>query len=275
MPLFLAIAIFLIGFFAYRFYAKRQHRQGLLSAALTSADRDIVLEHVPLVKRMPAPLRDQLEGKIQLFLDQVTFVGCDDLDITPEIRLSIAAQACLLVVNTDAWYDTLRTVLIYPGAFKSVQSNRSEYVVTEEETIRLGESWHRGPVILSWAHSQHGATNDRDGQNVVLHEFAHQIDTLSGHTDGAPLMAKGQSFAEWSRVFLTAYDDHVARVERGQKTVLDDYGATAHEEFFAVAVEVFFERPKALKQDAPEVYAQIATLLALDPASWDPDQSTG
>ena len=140
---------------------------------------------------MPNTLRPALEGKINLFLNRVEFIGCDGQEVTEDMRLAIAAQACLLVVNNDQWYDTLRTILIYPGAFQSRQERYDGYVVTEENSVRLGESWARGPVILSWPHSEQGALNAEDGHNVVLHEFAHQIDALSGHTDGAPLMNQG------------------------------------------------------------------------------------
>jgi Mlc titration factor MtfA (ptsG expression regulator) len=184
------------------------------------------------------------------------------------MALSIAAQASLIVVNTPAWYDNLTTILIYPGAFTSLRKEYDGYVVKEAQTVRTGESWTRGPVILSWAHTAQGALNTTDGHNVALHEFAHQLDDLSGYTDGAPLMTKGQSLSEWEQVILEAYDRHLEKVEQRRETVLDPYGATAHEEFFAVAVEAFFEQPQALKAEEPAVYDQLAQLLQLDPATW-------
>jgi len=140
--------------------------------------------------------------------------------------------------------------------------------VTEQEIIRTGESWDRGPVILSWAHSQQGAANDHDGHNVVFHEFAHQLDDLSGGTNGVPVLARDQSYAEWERVFLAAYDAHLHAVETGRRTVIDPYGATGHEEFFAVTVELFFERPEALRDTAPEFYGQLSKYFRLDPIKW-------
>ena len=239
-----------------------------LSTPLTDAQRVVIARAVPLTRRLPADLRAGLEGRVHRFLDQVDFQGCDGLEVTDEMRLSIAAQASLLLVNSDQWYDGLTTVMIYPRAFKSVQQQRSGYVVTEREIIRSGESWLHGPVILSWAHSQQGAPDDRDGHNVVFHEFAHQIDALTGATNGVPVLGPGQSFAEWERAFLTAYSAHVDRLGKGRKTVLDAYGAQNHEEFFAVAVEMFFEKPGPLKRDVPQVYAQLCKLFRLDPAEW-------
>jgi len=174
-------------------------------------------------------LEQPFAGKVNLFLDQVDFYGGGGLEITEEMQLSIAAQASLLIVNSDAWYKTLRTVVIYPSAFKSKQANHEGFVVHEKDEVRLGESWTHGPVILSWAHSQQGAINAFDGHNVVLHEFAHQLDGLSGATNAVPRLRKGHSFAEW---------------------------------------EVFFEKPTQLTDEFPEVYAQLSKLLAVDPARW-------
>ena len=268
MTYLLILPCLLAAYLLYRAVAKAQRRRRLLATPLDVRQRAIMLDAVPILQRLPEHLRAKLEGKINLFLDQVEMHGCEGLEVTEDMELSIAAQAALLVVNSDVWYKTLRTILIYPTAFKSKRIDRDGYIATEEETVRLGESWAYGPVILSWAHSEQGAQNHEDGQNVVLHEFAHQIDNLSGRTNGVPLLSKGQSFAEWEAVFLTAYDRHLESVEKGRRTVLDAYGAQNHEEFFAVAIEVFFEKPAAFEKDEPEFYAQLSKLLRLDPQSW-------
>ncbi|NOD62997.1 MULTISPECIES: zinc-dependent peptidase [unclassified Ruegeria] len=268
MLVFLILVALIAGGVAYYFWSKQQARQALLAAPLSDQQRRLIDAQVPILQKVPQDLRAKLEGKINLFLDQVEFIGCDGLDVTEDMQMSIAAQACLLVVNTELWYDNLTTILIYPSAFKSRQSRHSGYVVTEKEIVRTGESWNRGPVILSWAHSQRGAMNDHDGQNVVFHEFAHQIDDLTGSANGVPVLSANQSFSEWEAAFLTAYDAHVQAVEMGRPTVIDPYGAEGHEEFFAVSVEVFFERPKALRNSDPEVYKQLSKLFQLDPAQW-------
>lgn len=268
MPIFLILILFVAGAFGFRYYSKRQTRAKLLATPLSHHQRVIIAQQVPLIQKLPFELHRVFEGKINVFLHQIKFFGCDGLEVTEEMQLSIAAQACLLVVNNDKWYKNLRTILIYPGAFKSQRKEHDGYVVTERETVRLGESWSRGPVVLSRAHSEQGAINDKDGHNVVLHEFAHQIDNLSGHTDGAPILNKGQSFAKWERVFVTAYERHVQNVEKGRKTVIDAYGAEGHEEFFAVSVEVFFEKPGGLKREEPAVYDQLSELFQLEPIAW-------
>jgi len=273
MPFYLALALGLLvlGWVLYRRWQKRQIRTDLLTLPLSDEDRATVAHHVPLTRKLPADLRAAFEGKVNLFLDQVQFHGCNGLEVTREIRLSIAAQACLLVANSPAWYSHLTTILIYPGAFKSRQQMHDGYVVTEGEVVRTGESWSRGPVILSWAHSDQGARNHRDGHNVVIHEFAHQLDDLSGHTDGAPALGD-QSFTDWARVIVAAYERHRTNVEAGRRTLIDPYGAEGHEEFFAVAVEAFFEKPSQLKEAEPQVYDQLATYFRLDPSQWtDPE----
>ena len=259
----------LCGIFLLRRIRQNRHRTKLLATSLSPQERATVDQLVPIYRTLPDDVRIRLDGKVNLFLHQVEFIGCDGLDVTEGMRLSIATQACLLIANRDIWYDTLRTLLIYPGAFKSRQPARNGFVVTERETIRAGESWHRGPVILSWAHSKTGALNPDDGHNVVLHEFAHQMDDLSGQTNGVPLLAKGQSFAAWERAILPAYEAHVHDVTKGRKTIMDAYGAQGHEEFFAVGTETFFEKPTAMKQDMPEVYAQFVALFEMDPLDWE------
>lgn len=266
--LFFGILAALVAWAGYGFWRRRQRRADLLASPLTEEERAIIAEQVPLTERLPDALRAQLEGKINLFLDQVSFQGCGGLDVTEEMRLSIAAQACLLVVNSERWYDHLTTILIYPGAFKSLQQRRQGYVVQEAEIIRSGESWSRGPVVLSWAHAEEGAADAEDGHNVVFHEFAHQIDALSGHTDGAPLMSTGQSGDEYERVIVAAFERHVGAVESGRRPVLDPYGAEGYEEFFAVAVEMFFEQPLQLREGEPEVYEQLVLIFEIDPAGW-------
>ena len=266
LPLLLPVLVFGILFLRRRLHARAVARQ--MNTPLSEQDRAILLREVPLIGRLPQDLRAALEGRVQRFLAQVEFQGCNGLTVTRDMELSIAAQASLLVVNSDQWYDGLTTVMIYPAAFKSVQRRRSGYVVTEKEIVRQGESWIHGPVILSWRDAEQGALNDHDGKNVVLHEFAHQIDALSGATNGVPLLAPDQSFAEWEAAFLAGFSKHAARVMSGRKTAIDPYGAENHAEFFAVAVELFFERPLDLRRDAPAVYEQISRLFRLDPARW-------
>lgn len=268
MPTILILILLALSFLAWKYWKKRQLRRELLSSRLSDGAFEIVCAEVPLFQRLPEELQTSVEGKINLFLDQVEFLGFEGLEVTEEMELSIAAQACILIANKDTWYRNLRTILVYPSAFKSRQQSREGYVVKERETVRLGESWARGPVILSWQHSQEGASDDRDGHNVVLHEFAHQLDDLSGRTDGAPTLAKGQNPKDWDAAFDQAFTKLVNDTLHGRDTFLDGYGATNPQEFFAVAVESFFEKPVEMKQREAAVYKEMSKFFELDPAGW-------
>jgi Mlc titration factor MtfA (ptsG expression regulator) len=268
MTVYLVAVLIIVGAFSYMHWARRQQRKRLLDASLPDHQLAIVVEQVPLTKRLPDELRTKLGGKINLFLSQVEFIGCNGLTVTEEMKLSIAAQACLLIVNNDTWYDHLTTILIYPSAFKSHHEERTGYVVHEGETVRTGESWSRGPVILSWGHARVDAANSTDGHNVVFHEFAHQIDDLSGRTNGIPDLDSIDGLKEWAEAFDVAYKAHVHAVQTGRKTFFDPYGASGPQEFFAVAVETFFERPKSFKHKEPAVYGQLVQYFRLDPSNW-------
>ena len=268
MHIFLAILLLLLGLWLWRRQRIRLHRDALLRSPIPDFARDIIAQDVPLIAKLPSELHRSLEGKINRFIDQVEFIGCNGVEVTDDMRYSVAAQACLLVVNTDHWFDTLRTILIYPGALKSKQQRQEGYVLQEQEIIRAGESWARGPVILSWQHSEAGARDHEDGQNVVIHEFANQIDNLSGHTDGFPILDDYGDYEAWQKTFEEAFDRLESDTRNRRSNVIDDYGLTGPEEFFAVSVELFFERPDALKRQEPGVYAQLADLFNLDPVAW-------
>ncbi len=264
----LLIALLIVGILVFRGVARRRKRERLLATPLTPQQRLVLERLVPIVRRLPDALRPKLEGKINLFLDQVTFHANGDLELTEDMQLSVAAQACLLIVNSPVWYDTIRTVLIYPSTILAPRNAHDGFVVHEQHSHLAGESWNRGPVVLSWDHALKGGLDAEDGYNVVIHEFAHQLDSLTGHTDGIPILRKGQRYERWEKAMLDAYNGHVARVESGHQSLIDPYGATNHQEFFAEAVVTFFEKPRAMREEEPALYAQLAELFALDPAAW-------
>lgn len=268
MTIFFVTLLIVTGAWVYWHGSKNETRKRLLNTPLSNQQRAILAEQVPLIEKLPTELRTKLDGKINLLLNQVEFSGCSGLDVTDEMKLSIAAQACLLVVNRDLWYDHLTTILIYPTAFKSRHHERTGCVVKEKEKVRTGESWSRGPIILSWMDAQRGALNDHDGHNVVLHEFAHKIDELSGRTNGIPALSGIEQLKDWAAVFDPAYKKHIRAIEAGHQTILDPYGASGPQEFFAVAVEAFFEKPKAFRHADPEVYKQMSRFFQLDPSNW-------
>ncbi len=265
---FLAIIVLVCVAIAGVKLRRRRIRQRLLNSTLQAQDWAIVQEMVPMVGQLPDALQKRIQGKINLFLDQIDIYGRSGVVVDRRVELSIAAQACLLIVNSEAWYSTLRTILLYPSAFRSRQKNHDGFVVTEESQVRLGESWQHGPVVLSWPHAEQGGLNGLDGHNLVLHEFAHQLDALSGQTNAIPILAAGQRYEDWEKAIMAGYDAHVENVNHNRKTVLSDYAATNYVEFLAVSVEVFFEKPQRLLDEYPDVYEQISHLLGLNPLEW-------
>jgi Mlc titration factor MtfA (ptsG expression regulator) len=228
---------------------------------------------------LPDEDRKELQGHVQVFLAEKKFEGCGGLEISDEMKVCIAAQACLLLLHRDTdYYPGLRSILVYPSTYvvKTTQ-HVGAGVVEERHDSRLGEAWHSGAVVLAWDAVHHGTANPDDGHNVVFHEFAHQLDFEDGKADGAPVLANEDRwfkwknrYRAWARVLSSEYEQLRADIEAGEKSVLDDYGATNPAEFFAVATETFFERPFALKQRHPALYEELRAFYRQDPARWDP-----
>ena len=232
--------------------------------------RVILRRRVPCVAKMPADLQLQLKKKVQVFLSEKTFTGCAGLVVDDEMRVTIAAQACLLILNRRAGYfDDLREILIYPDAF-IVAKQRADAagVAHESRDVLAGESWSRGQVVLSWSDALAGARVADDGRNLVIHEFAHQLDQESGHANGAPRLSGGARRARWASVMGREFAELQECVRTGRPSVLDAYGASDPAEFFAVASEAFFEQPSRLAAGHKALYAQLSAFYKVDPTSW-------
>jgi len=228
---------------------------------------------VPLVRRLPVDLQLQLKKHMQVFLAEKSFLGCAGQPITDEVRVVIAAQACLLLLNrSTAYFPNVRQILVYPGAFRVSRTITDAAGLQQESHQALeGESWSEGQVILSWQDTLAGAAQADDGRNVVIHEFAHQLDQENGAAQGAPPPVRGDakySAKRWSQVFSAAYAQLQEQVDSGQEALLSHYGAQNAAEFFAVVSEVFFEQPQALRQDYPAMYEELQGYYKVDPANW-------
>jgi len=210
--------------------------------------------------------RRELRSYIRWFISSKEFEGCEGLVITDQVRVTVAAQACLLLLHRKTpCYERLRLIRIYPGYDFAVSSERKH----------SGECWQHGIILLSWDSVGAGAANPFDGDNLVLHEFAHQLDHEDGKPDGIPLLSRGMTpsdavgaYALWARMLSTEYEDFCIRINRGDKTVMDSYGTTNPTEFFAVATECFFEKPRQLRRKRPELYGALKEFYNQDPASW-------
>jgi MtfA peptidase len=250
---------------------KNRRRKKLRTRPLPDAWRAILEARFPLYSRLCPADRAELDGHIQVFLAEKYFEGCGGLVITDEVRLLIAAQACILLLRRKTeYFPLMRTVLVYPGAFVGrAKSVGPAGMVTESQGWRLGESWHTpgstGPVVLSWRDIQSGAADPEDGHNVVFHEFAHQLDAESGSVEGAPALESGAG--DWARTMTREFHLFLSDLYAGRPVALNPYGAQSPAEFFAVATETFFERPAALRERHPGVYNQLARYFNQDPAA--------
>ena len=231
----------------------------------------IIEKNFPIYQKLPPRHQSSLHEKVAHFISTKNFTGCNGFDITEEVIVLISAQACLLILNHEGEpYPNLRTILVYPSTFRSIQKNIDPYGVISEEVVhRLGESWDRGSVVLAWDSVLHGARNITDGHNVSIHEFAHQLDQEDGAADGAPLYSLSRNeLRVWCKVMQEAYMKFTNKVDNRKRTVIDKYGSTNPAEFFAVVTETFFEKPKQLNKKWPELYELMKDYYDLDPLSW-------
>lgn len=232
--------------------------------------RQILRRRVPYFRAMPADLQLQLKKHIQVFLAETPLIGCGGLVVTDEMRVTIAAQACLLLLNrrSDS-YTELRQILVYPGAFVVDRAHADAAGVVQAQRRALsGESWSQGQVILSWQDTLDGAEVTDDGRNVVIHEFAHQLDQQNGGANGAPHLASRARRERWTQVMGDEFAVLQQRVRDGLPTVLDGYGASDPAEFFAVASEVFFEQPQRLAAEHAALYRELSGYYRVNPLSW-------
>ncbi|MCW5635119.1 MAG: zinc-dependent peptidase [Rubrivivax sp.] len=254
----------------------RWRRARLARTPFPAAWRAIVRRRVPLVRRLPADLRLQLQALIQRFIAEVPIVGCAGQVVDDEVRVTIAAQAGLLLLNRGGGFEGLTEVLVYPGAFAARRAQPGEGgVVHEARSVMLGESHGRGSVVLSWQDTLEGAADPDDGRNVVIHEFAHRLDQDHGAANGAPWLGPHRGYEEWSRVLgaeFAALRGRVAAAEAAglaePEGLIPAYGATDPAEFFAVVSELFFERAAALRAAHAALYAQLRQVYRTDPAGW-------
>ncbi|TNE91111.1 MAG: zinc-dependent peptidase [Deltaproteobacteria bacterium] len=247
----------------------RARRRRLRESQLSEPMREALRDRVPAVRDLSPEEWRRLEGLIQLFLDDKTFEGLGGLDITDEVRVTIAGQACLLLLglDVDIPYPGLDVIRVYPHSYKVRTERYDGLVAAEGQSHRLGESSGWGYVVLSWKAVLGGAANPDDGANVVLHEFAHQLDQASGHANGAPVLHSASQYGPWARVLGDAFSELQRDVTARRRNVLDDYGASNPAEFFAVATETFFEQPHALARQEPELYEVLVAYYRQDPAT--------
>ena len=270
LALILGIGLVIVGAILLRPRLRARRRETLRDLPTDPTWPARLARWAPLYRRVPASLREQLHAHMRVFLEEKRFIGCAGLSVTDDMRISIAAQACLLLLNRETgYYPRLREILIYPAAFVTEHESQDAFGVhTRGRRILEGESWELGKVVLSWDDALQGAA-DGDADNVVLHEFAHQLDQEDGDANGAPPLSETAAYTRWSEVCTREFEALRAAAERGEDSFLDPYGAQNPAEFFAVATETFFEQPREMRDRHPDLYEQLRHYYRLDPAEWD------
>ena len=251
-------------------FGKSRRRRRIRAAAYPEPWLATLAANVRHFGCLPLDLQTRLADKTRIFVCEKTWVPCNGLVIDDEVRVTIAGQACLLLLGYDEDYchDRVRSVLVYPGAYLRRRSWFDASPRPVDEGPTSGEAWPKGPIVLSWAQSLSGGLDADRGRNVVLHEFAHHLDDLDGDFDGMPSLGGDRERRCWSEVLRGEYERLADAVRRGEPTLIDPYGASNRVEFFATATECFFMRPQSLRSTHSELYAALAGLFCLDPAAW-------
>ncbi len=258
------------GFFSNFFGITERRRKKLRSRPFPSVWREFIQKNVPYYTILQEKDRRELEGHIQVFIAEKNFEGCGGLKMTDEIKVTIAAQACILLLHREPhYYPGLYSILVYPQAF--VVTGYEELATgyrLKTNQVHLGESWRQGALILSWDDVRSGAADIHDGHNVVFHEFAHQLDTEDGRADGAPILERRSMYVAWARILSREFEKLREDKRRGRPSLLNQYGATNAAEFFAVATEYFFEKPHQMLSKHPELYDELKAFYQQDPVNF-------
>ncbi len=266
-PVVVAIGLVATGVLGWLVLAPawRRRRRALRMAEPLSDDARAAIDgNVPAVAALPVELRARLDGLVNAFVAEKEFVGCNGLVVTEEMRATIAALACMLVLGRRGHYDQLHSILVYPTAFWVEDEVEDEAgVVEQRRRVLSGEAWEASRIILSWEDVLEAASYPGEGYNVALHEFAHYLDA-----EGLGLASATRPLAEWSKNVAEEFEALLDTVDAGGYTFLDPYAAEDEAEFFAVASEDFIDRPIELRDAHAGLYALLMEFYGLDPASW-------
>jgi len=259
-------------------FLKDRHRKRLKARPFPNEWLKLIKKNVAFFTRLSANDQAELLDHAQVLLAEKNFEGCAGQEITDEIRVTIAAQACLMLLHrkTD-YFPRLLTILVYPSTYLADDQRNVEGPVWEEgKMFRLGETGRTmGSMVLAWDAVKWGAADPSDGKNVVLHEFAHQLDYENFAADGTPALATRKQQLAWREVMRTEFASLRAAEETGIPTLLDTYGATNAAEFFAVSTEAFFERPVMLRAQHPRLYSELQRYFRQDPVEFSAERVKG
>lgn len=250
-------------------WLRRRRRERLLAQPFPVGWLTILDRNVAHYKYLSPAEQGKLQDDLRIFIAEKHWEGCGGLQITDEMQVTIAAQACLLVLGMEHnYFDRVPTILVYPKGFLNppVQDDGNAIVIDEVDG-RIGEAHYRGPVILSWKDVLYQGRHPSEGANLVFHEFAHQLDMLDGSVNGTPPLRDDAASRHWDEVMTNEYERLIHESEQGRATLLDQYGTKDEGEFFAVATECFFDKPMQLARRHPRLYELLRDYYRQDPAA--------
>src|SRR5579871_928974 len=249
---------------------REHHRQQIIAPPFPDEWLDILQRNVRHYTYLNAEEQHLLRDTLRVFAAEKHWEGCGGLEMDDEKRVTISAQACLLLLGLEHnYYSNGDSILVYPSGYIARQETIGpDGVVHVGGSARLGEAWHGGPVVISWIDARDGGRNSSDGHNVVYHEFAHKIDMADGTANGVPRLHDNSEYDAWAEVMSAEFTELVQQSrQRRHHTLLDTYGATNEAEFFAVATETFFEKARQIRERRPRLYAVLRDFYRQDTAA--------
>ncbi len=225
-----------------------------------------VVDSTPVLQPLNKTEKIKLRKLTRYFLHKKSISTAQDLELTPYMTVLIAAQACLLILNLSLdYYSGWVQVIVYPGAFKV----KHEYidsagVLHKTDRVLSGEAWSHGPVVLSWQDIVQDVNSPQKGHNVILHEFAHKLDMLSGSANGMPPLHASMARTQWTEILSNAYQQLNQQIYQHGHSSINSYAATDPAEFFSVITEYFFTAPDILERECPDIFQQFMNFYRQD-----------
>ncbi len=256
-------------------WLKNRRRREILQGPFPDRWQGFIDRNLRHARHLPEGWRQRYLDRIRIMVAEKNWEGGNQLEVTDEMKVTVSALACVLIAAVEEEYcwDGVQSIIIFPGAYRWPTRHDRESGIVDEGVEMTGESWQRGPIVLSWEHVLDGGLNRADGVNLVFHEFAHHLDGLDGEMEGTPLLDGRASYRAWYRVTEGEFHRLAQQAERGEATLLDSYGASDPAEFFAVSTECFFERPHEMRRRHGTLYDLLCGFYRQDPSDWLPDPS--
>ncbi len=249
-------------------WLQQKRRRQLLAADYPKPWRQFLDKNMWAYRHLSDSQRSTIHDTVQILVAEKNWEGCDGLTVSDEMRVTIAGHAGLLVLGHPGFYfDRLKTILVFPDTIIRHKMAYEDGTVKQDQPI-AGAAWRGGAVSLSWPEVLRGGRHKAHGHNVALHEFAHVLDGIDGEMGGSPPFGHRDLDRRWAEVSRRETNRLRTAALHGERTFLDHYGGTNASEFFAVATESFFERPRGLAANHPEVFALLSELYKVDPRDW-------